>query len=323
MINTVEDLRAGGIQVYKKMLVPLDGSELAEEVFVYAKELSVRLGLDLTALHVAKPSEEEFIPMHLAYLQRSCDMMTCEANALRESENLQKVCTPVQGKCEVAVGYPAEQILSYAEENDIDIILMATHGRSGVRRWALGSVAEKVLRASKVPVWLARSGVPDDIVYDKWPSRTILVPLDGSKLAEQALPHAEALAKQRGAELVEVVLLRVCEDPFVTADYPEASMPVSWEEHVQEVKSKLNKGCADYLRGVEERLAASGLKVRSELLTGGRPSDRIIAYVKNNPFNLIVMCTHGRSGINRLVNGSVADRVLRGVSNPIFLVRPQ
>ena len=309
--------------MYKKMLVPLDGSKLAEEVFTYAKELAVRLDLDLVLLHVCKPGQESFIPMHQAYLDRACAMITREADALRDSECLQEQCTPAHGGCEVALGYPAEEILKYAEENAIDIILMATHGRSGVRRWALGSVAEKVLRSSKVPVWLVRSGVPDEIVYDKWPSITILVPLDGSKLAEQALPHAEALAKQRGAELVEVVLLRVCEDPFVTADYPEASRSKSWEEHLKEMKSKLNEGCTNYLHDVEKRLADAGVKVRSEMLTGGSPGNEIISYVKKNPFNLIVMCTHGRSGINRLVNGSVADKVLRGVSNPIFLVRPR
>ena len=309
--------------MYTKMLVPLDGSELAEEVFVYAKELALRLSLEITTLHVAKPSEHDFVPMHLAYLQRSCDLMTCKANETLESEGLQQVCTPVRGKCEVAVGYPAEEILSYAESNEMDIILMATHGRSGIRRWALGSVAEKVLSASKVPVLLVRAGVPDDIVYDKWPNRSILVPLDGSKVAEQVLPHAEALARQRGAELVEVVLLRVCEDPFVTADYPEAAMGVSWDEHLKEMKAKLNESCSNYLEKVEKQLSEKGLKVRSELVTGGDPADQIISYVKKKPFNLICMSTHGRSGMNRLVNGSVADKVLRGVPNPIFLVRPQ
>ena len=65
---------------------------------------------------------------------------------------------------------------------------MATHGRSGIRRWIMGSVADKVLRASKVPVWLVRAGIPEEIVYVKWPKITVLVPLDGSELAESLLP---------------------------------------------------------------------------------------------------------------------------------------
>ena len=108
---------------------------------------------------------------------------------------------------ELAIGYPAEEILRYTEENDVDLIMMASHGLSGVRRWVLGSVADKVLRASGVPVWLVRAGVTEEIAYDKWPSKTILVPLDGSELAEAVLPHAEAVAKQRGAEIIEIVLL--------------------------------------------------------------------------------------------------------------------
>lgn len=309
--------------MYKKMLVPLDGSRLAEEVFVYAKELAAKLDLELVLLHVCKPGQEEFIPMHLAYLDRASELMMYQANELRGSEGLQQQRLQGQSKCEVVVGYPAEEIIHYAEENNIDIILVATHGRTGIKRWALGSVADKVLRASKVPIWLARAGVPQEIGYDKWPSKTILVPLDGSPLAEQILPHVEMLAKQRGTQLVEVMLIRVCEDPFVTADYPEASMPDTWQEHVKTMKAKLNEECFNYMRNVEKHLADAGVKVQSDIIMGGNPASEIIAYAKNKPFNLIAMCTHGRSGINRLVHGSVAEKLLHEVPSPIFLVRPQ
>ena len=128
------------------------------------------------------------------------------------------------------MGYPPDEILRYADENDVDLILMATHGRTGPKRWTMGSVADKILRASKVPVWLVRALIPDETPYDKWPSKTMLVPLDGSELAESVLPHAEALAKQRDTKLLEVVLLRVCE-PTVAPSYyaPELSgVPLNW-----------------------------------------------------------------------------------------------
>lgn len=202
-----------------------------------------------------------------------------------------------------------------------DLILLATHGRSGVKRWAMGSVADKVLRTSKIPVWLVRADIPEEIVHDEWPRRTILVPLDGSGLAESVLPHVEALAKQRGAELVEVVLLQVCYPPEISSDYPEASMPLSWEEHVKHEMAWAKRGCEQYLADIQKHLKDSGFNARSEVLMG-KPADEIIKYVSDNSINLIVMATHGRSGLSRWAYGSTADKILHGAASPIFLVRP-
>ncbi len=313
--------------MYKRMLVPLDGSELAEVVFTYAKELAARLGLDVTLLHVYSPTEQELAPMHRSYIERAAEIVRLHSEEVQKKSGIQPGSKEVETRGELAVGYPAEQILSYADENDIDLILMATHGRSGIRRWTIGSVADKVLRASKVPVWLVRAGIPEEVVYDKWPRKTILVPLDGSELAESVLPHVEAVAKQRGAELVDVILLRVCEPPIISSDYPETIMRLSWEEHVEQQMAWCKGASEKYLAGVEKRLKDVGLKVRSEVLVGkppiGNPADEIIDYANRNPFNLIVMATHGRSGISRWAYGSVAAKVLLGVSSPLFLVRPQ
>ena len=266
---------------YKKMLVPLDGSELAEVVFTYAKELAGRLDLDLIFLHVYESEESEFAPMRRAYVEHVCEIVERELGEVQEKTGGQPGSTKIEARCELAEGHPAENILRYADKNEIDLILMATHGRSGFSRWAVGSVADKVVRASKVPVWLVRAGIPEEIVYDKWPTRTILVPLDGSKLAESVLPHVEAVAKQRGAELVDVVLLRVCEHPVIPSDYPPA-MPLSWEEHVEKEMVKARRVSEQYLAGVEKRLEDAGLRVRSEVLVGKtpwvNPADEIIDY---------------------------------------------
>jgi nucleotide-binding universal stress UspA family protein len=149
----------------------------------------------------------------------------------------------------------------------------------------------------------------------------MLVPLDGSKFAESVLPHVEALAKQRGAELVNVILLRVFEEPYVDADYPEASMNLSWKEHVRRIREHFKQEARQYLEGVQKHLADARLNVKSEVLMG-KPAEEIISYAHNNHPNLIVMATHGYSGISRWEYGNIADKVLHGVSSPIFLVRP-
>lgn len=307
--------------MYKRMLVPLDGSELAEVVFGYAKELAGRLDLDLILLHVSGPKEQDLLPIHRAYIERAAESVKRQSIQVQERTKREPGGKALEAGGEVVMGHPAEEILRYAEDNDIDIILLATHGRSGVKRWAIGSVADKVLRASKVPVWLVRASILEEIVHDKWPNRMMLVPLDGSKLAESVLTHVEALAKQRGAELCDVVLLRVCEPPIILSDYPEAIMELSWEEHVEKEKAWAKQAGERYLAVVEKRLRDAGLNVRSEVVLG-RPIDEIIDYANKNPFNLIVLATHGRTGITRWAYGQVADKVLQRSQSPILLVRP-
>ena len=302
--------------------------ELAEVVFGYAKELAGRLDLDVILFHVYGPEESELVPLHRAYVERAAEIIRRKSEEVRESTDIEPGGKAVEARGELAVGYPAEEILRYADKNNIDLILMATHGRSGIKRWAMGSVADKVLRASKVPVWLVRAGIPEEIVYDKWPTRTILVPLDGSKMAESVLPHVEALAKQRGTEPLEVVLLRVCEGTIFTPEgqarlmYYYHRVSVDQDEHMKQKMAQRTQEAEDYLAGVEKQLEDAGLKVRSEVLVGN-PADEIIAYANRNPFNLIVMATHALSGLSRWAIGSVADRVVRGVSRPVFLVRPR
>ena len=310
--------------MYKRMLVPLDGSELAEAIFTYAKELAGKLNIDVILLNVCTPEENEFIPMHQAYIDHAAEVVLRQSQKVEKPKATEPAAKGIKMTGELAVGYPAEEIIRYSEENKIDLILMATHGRSGLKRWTLGSVADKVLRASKIPVLLIHPRVPDEIVYDKWPKQTILVPLDGSELAETVLPHVETLAKQRGPKLVDVTLLRICEPPAIPSYYaPELpDAPLNWGEYMQQETARCKQIATEYLTKIAERLKEKKISVHSQILVG-RTADQIVDYVNKNPYSIIVMATHGRSGLSRWVYGSVAENVLTGVSNPIFLVRPQ
>ncbi|MFC1987772.1 universal stress protein [Chloroflexota bacterium] len=309
--------------MYKNMLVPLDGSELAEVVFTYAKEFAARFDLKVVLLFVSPPRQSEFVPMHRSYIEHAAEIVSSQTHEVQKRIGIKEGGKVVEARGELVTGYPPEEILRYAEKNDIDLILMATHGRSGIKRWTMGSVADKVLRSSKVPVLLVRAGIPDEIVYDKWPRRTILAPLDGSEMAGLALAHVEALAKQRGTELVDVVLLSVCEPPSL----PHYSMsevsdiPLNWGQYEQQEVARSKHMAGEYLAGVEKRLKESNISVRSEILVG-RANEEIVNFANKNPFNMIVMATHGRAGLSRWVYGSIAEYVLLGVSSPVLLVRP-
>jgi nucleotide-binding universal stress UspA family protein len=297
--------------MYKKMLVPLDGSELSEVTFNYARELAGRFeGMEVILIHVC--TERETIGMHRMYIESAASKIQAD---VRQNSNNKNVM--VRG--ELLTGAPADEILKYAEKNDVDLILMASHGRSGINRWAMGSVAYKVLRQSKVPVLMVRAGIEDAIILDQLPERRILVALDGTKSAEAILPEVEALAKQWGVDVVQIILVRVCQPACVSSDYP-SGLDLTWEECVQQENLKNKLVAGSYLANIEKRFREAGYKVRSELEMGN-PSEEIIKASIQNRANLITMVIHGRSGISRWAYGNTAEEVMMNARTPILLVR--
>jgi nucleotide-binding universal stress UspA family protein len=149
----------------------------------------------------------------------------------------------------------------------------------------------------------------------------MIVPLDGSELAESVLPHVEALAKGDSAR---VTLLRVCEPPSMPTYYsPELSeIPLHWGQYAQQETARCKQMSADYLADVQKRLNARGIATHPDVLVG-KASDEVVSYANKSPSSLIVMATHGRSGLSRLVYGSVTANILVGAANPIFLVKPK
>lgn len=305
--------------MYKRMLVPLDGSEVAEVVFPYAKELAGRLDIEVTLLHISNPALKDFQPMMQSYVDRAADIIRKGATAVRQQLPMAQ-SSPVSVHGEFAAGYPSDEILRYADEHQIDLILVAAHGRSGrSKRWTTGSVAERVLRSAAIPVLLVP--VTGQGTQEEWPPRKMIVPLDGSELAESVLPHVEALARSGSAS---VVLVRACEPPAMPTYYsPELSeIPLHWGQYAQQETARCKQVSVDYLADVQRRLKANGIEAETDVVVG-KASDEVVNYANKNPADLIVMATHGRSGLSRLVYGSVALNILVGVSNPIFLIKPK
>jgi nucleotide-binding universal stress UspA family protein len=311
--------------MFKKLLVPLDGSKLAEEVFPYARELAGRLDLDLVFLNVCSPHETDLLPMRQLYVEKMAEMVHGQCRLIQGTTGEPSSIRETEATGKVVVGYPADEILKYAEENSVDIILMCTHGYSGIKRWALGSVAYKVLHATKIPVWLVRAGLPAETVYDRWPQHTIMVPLDGSKLAESALPSAETLARQRGLKDSDILLVRVCEPDLIqeasyhvqTAFPP--NKPLRYSDYVKGETDKAIESCQKYLNQVAAGLRPEGFKIRTEVLVGNA-AEAIIKFANKNPFQVVVMTSHGRSGYNDASFGSVAEKILLQTNTPLFIV---
>jgi nucleotide-binding universal stress UspA family protein len=208
----------------------------------------------------------------------------------------------------VLAGPPAPVIIDAGR--DFDLIAMATHGRSGIGRWVYGSVADKVLHGASVPVLLVRARPA--ATAGAVPPRRILLPLDGSELAEQALPLALALAERAGAELI--LAQSIASAAMALAN------PYGYGVGAAELLEHVQAGAQAYLEDVGQRLADGRLTVRTEVRLEPA-AEAILDVASEKQADLIVMSTHGRSGVGRWVLGSVADRVLRGTTVPVLLVR--
>jgi nucleotide-binding universal stress UspA family protein len=289
--------------MYKKILVPLDSSELAEIALPYAEGLATRLGSELTLIHICNSEKAEDYPAHEAYIQKIAETVRQRI----ESEGI---------KVEPAhlVGHAAEQIVDYADREDTGLIVMATHGHSGIRRWVLGDVASKVVRATNRPVALIRAEGARPDVRETGVMRKALVPLDGSKESEAIIPHIEELASMLKSE---VVLLHVMAPTYFVYSIPGETVQMPFTpEDMERFKAKADH----YLETVVAALKNKGINARAEVAIGAA-ADEIIRMADEMQADIVAMSTHGRSGISRWAFGSTADKVLHAGNKPVLLVR--
>jgi nucleotide-binding universal stress UspA family protein len=298
--------------MYNKMLVLLDGSKLAEVVFTYAQELSARLNLTLELLHVCNSQEAEQLPMRQAYIEHMAEILQNKAAEIRSKIVGTTQGKGVQAQGKIVVGYPAEEILKYADENNIDLIMLSTHGRSGIRIWDLGSVADKVIHAAKVPIWLVPSELKEEIIWDKLLKRTIVIPLDGSKLSELAIPHAINIAKQRGAQ-AEIILAYVESYTHYNMTFTQLQL-----KQIEDARLSMKKNLDEQV----QRIGKEGIAARAEMSIGDT-SSAFIDFLKNNPAQLIVVATHGDVGIKGMMFDGIIEQIIHQVKKtPILIVNP-
>ncbi len=207
----------------------------------------------------------------------------------------------------VLAGPPAEAIAQEALRCQADLLVLATHGRTGIARWALGSVADALLHQVATPSLLVRPG------QRRWEARPrrVLVPLDGSELAERALEPAAALAATAGELLLYQVL------PPAAATAADLEHDPSWSTILAEIRAEALR----YLERVAERLRTAGYRVRTAT-DYGEPAACIAEYARREEADLIVLSSHGRSGLARWLLGSVADALVRLAPVPLLLLRP-
>jgi len=290
----------------QRILYPTDLSQGADRAFPQAAALAQWHDAELHILNVAGRHDHRFEEMRENFPLSSerLDEMLGAAPAETSRPDV-RALTIIQEQIESAD--PAGRIVTYSEEADIDVVVMGTHGRSGVERLLIGSVAEEVVRTAPCPVFTIRTE-PEDVPAKA--VRRILVPVDFSDASEVAVQHAKELALTYGAQ---IDLLHVVEDIVYPSTYGIEPVSIPTDEVIQRVE----KGLADMAR---EELGYEHIVVEA---TPGYAPTSILDYVEDNDVDLVVISTHGRTGLDRVLIGSVSERVVRQAPVPVFVVKPQ
>jgi nucleotide-binding universal stress UspA family protein len=292
----------------KKILVPLDGSKTAETVLPLVTHLAKANDAEVDLITVMTP---------VAIWDTVASMMNWEAEekAARDyirgkTVELTEAGLTVHSK--IAFGPAADAIYDAAKERKVDFIVMTTHGRSGVARFVLGSVADKLLH-TVAPLLVVRPG--DEAGGELTPAgiRKILVPLDGSDIARSAIPHAEEMATRFNASLI---FCQVATTDWIA--YSGMETPILYQEVLEDMKANAKTNTEE----AADKSRARGFDVECVVGIGG-PADEIQRIATEQGADMIVMSTHGRSGPSRWVMGSTADALVRRTHLPCLLIRPQ
>lgn len=268
--------------MFERIIVPLDGSELAEAVLAQVRRILFHQDAEIILVRaVPVPAGAEEAAELADILQAQADKYLGGIAGVWNAQGAKVRTVARQGDA-------ADVILDLAAEEKASLIMMSTHGRSGVSRWALGSVAERVLRASRVPVLAVRAGAGTELSFQK-----ILVPIDATDVSLEVVAPVLELAGLFGSH---VVLLNVC-------DGPECSIPVC------------------QITEASEKFREAGVPVEP-LMKQGDAAVRILETCREQKPDLVAMTTHGRSGLPRWMLGSVTEKVLRAAPVPLLVVRP-
>jgi nucleotide-binding universal stress UspA family protein len=285
----------------RRILFPTDFSEGAARAFPQAAILAERHDAELHVVNVTAPHSESetTLPVSRDTLTEWLDP-AAQKNA-PDLSALSIVQNQVDGDA------APEGITAYVEEQEIDLVVMGTHGRRGVQRMLLGSVTEEVVRTAACPVLTVRS---DTAANAQQAVRRILVPVDFSDASQIAVRHAAELADTYDAQ---IDLLHVVEQ----VAYPSAYGVDPGYLSPQEILPRVEATLGDVAR---EEIGFDRVQVSA--MVGYAPLT-ILDYVDENDVDLVVIATHGRTGLDRMLLGSVAERVIRRSSAPVFVVKPE
>jgi len=285
--------------MYEDILLPFDGSDGAAEALHHAAEIAHWADASIHVLFVADTRRDSVTVVET----RIVDALVQEGEDIVAEAEQTLNTLGVDCDSDVVQGHPAPTIVEYAERYEYDVIVMPTHGREGVSRYLLGSVTEKVVRLSSVPVLTTRMQPDEQLVF---PYENVLIPTDGSAGAVSAAEHGLTLAAALDAT---VHALSVVDDASLDLDVRSTISGGEREQAatdaVDEIASEAEtRGVSNTVRHVER----------------GSPIELILETVESNDVHAVVMGTTGRRGSDRILLGSVAEKTVRSAPVPVITV---
>jgi nucleotide-binding universal stress UspA family protein len=285
--------------MYENVLLPFDGSDGAAETLHHAAEIAHWADATIRVLYVADTNRDSVTVVE----GQTVDVLEREGRDIVEEAAKTLETLGVSYRTDVLQGNPAPTIVEYADEYDQDLIVMPTHGREGLSRYLAGSVSEKVVRLSSVPVLSVRMQPDETLTF---PYETVLVPTDGSDAATRAADHLLEFAAALDAT---VHVLSVVDDSALGPDVRSAVAGAASEQAATEavdtiVSAAETHGVTDVVRHVEH----------------GRPAEVILDCIETNGVHAVGMGTTGRRGTDRILLGSVAEKTVRSAPVPVMTV---
>lgn len=304
------------MRTYRSILVPLDGSEFAEQALPLAVEMARQNGAILQVALVHQPLPAFAAAMELPMVEAELDT---EARR-REQEYLNLMVRRLGSEASLPVtsilldGPVAEAIESQVQSSAADLVVISTHGRGAMGRFWIGSVTDRLMRRLCVPVMVVRPGVDGKALPIR--VRRILVALDGSAFAETILEEAVGYGRAFGAEYA---LVSVVEPPLPVMDM----VPLTAIPDTLTLERKLLGAAERYLTRIAEGLRAQGHVASAHAVAGTRVSETLLDQANRLGADMIAIATHGAGGLKRLALGSVTDQVVRGSLHPVLVLAPR
>jgi nucleotide-binding universal stress UspA family protein len=296
--------------MFERILLPLDGSELSEMSLPYGEELAGKLGSEIVLYHVNERAPAAQEHMYQLYLEKLADIVRHDLSSKMPKGKELKVTTKVE------TGEPKANICNFVDSNKIDLIVMSAVSVSGLKVGKmLGSVTDHVCQLVPIPVMLIRPQTVKTTTQTRPLFNNILVPLDGSDLSKLALPVGEDLAqalKMKISLFRMSNMVRFYDDGTGSGAYAY----IDYAKLNDDEKARVTARMAELAKEVKSR----GLEVNTIVISSYDAASEIIEACKKNNIDLVVMSTHGQSGLGRFVFGSVAEKVLRHGETPLLLV---
>jgi nucleotide-binding universal stress UspA family protein len=297
--------------MFRRILVTLDGSTFAEQALPYAVDAARRTGAELHLLlvHVRQSPVTADLTLREAIDEWETSHANREASYLAAVADRLRAETGLSVKADVLHGEVVPAITRAVEQQEIDLVVITTHGRAGLERAWLGSVADALIREIDAPVLVVRPA--EEAAPAPSGFRHLLIALDGSDRAERAIAPALSLA----GEDAQATLFRAVTPPSaVTSPYLPHAVRISHEE-----LERRGHEATTYLADVAERLSGEAVRIESATATDYHPARAVLHWAREHDADLIALGTHGRGPVRRLVLGSVTDKIVRAATVPVLV----